>query len=160
MNKFTLALVTLSLVWGCASKKKQDEDGQVGADVTTTPIGFDSMGSDSGKIEGLVTVYFEYDKSNLTSETAAQIKSNAAWLKTNSAVNVQIEGHCDERGSIEYNLALGERRAKAVRSALTKEGISASRLSIVSYGKERPLALGDSEASYAKNRRANFVPLK
>lgn len=155
-----MALVTLSLVWGCASKKKQDEDGVAGADVTTAPIGFDSMGSDSGKIEGLVTVYFDYDKSNLNAETVAQIKSNAAWLKTNSAVNIQIEGHCDERGSIEYNLALGERRAKAVRSALVKEGIAAARLSIVSYGKERPLALGDSESVYAKNRRANFVPLK
>lgn len=151
--------VTLALSFSCASKKKQDETVG-GADVTSSPIELDSMGSDSGNIAGLTTVYFEYDKSNLNAETLAVIESNANWMKTNAAVNIQIEGHCDARGSIEYNLALGERRAKSVRAQLIKLGVPASRLSIVSYGKERPLVMAESEEAYAKNRRANFVPLK
>lgn len=153
--------VTLVLSFGCASKKKQEENvGEGGANVTSTPIEMDSIGSDSGKIAGLSTVYFDYDKATLTPETLKTLKANAAWMKTNANVNLQIEGHCDARGSIEYNLALGERRAKAVRAELIKLGIKADRLSIVSYGKERPLVMGDTEKAYAKNRRANFVPLK
>jgi len=151
--------VTMAITVGCASKKKQEEN-VTGADVTSAPIEMDSMGSDSGKISGLSTVYFDFDKSSLTPETLQTLESNAAWMKTNSNVNIQIEGHCDTRGSIEYNLALGERRAKAVRSELVKRGIRADRLSIVSYGKERPLVPGDSEEAHAKNRRANFVVLK
>jgi peptidoglycan-associated lipoprotein len=72
---------------------------------------------------------------------------------------LQIEGHCDSRGSIEYNLALGERRAKSVRAYLVNLGVSAKRLSVISYGKEKPIVQGDSEEAMAKNRRANFLPL-
>jgi len=159
LYRLLTVIVTFAMSFGCASKKKQEENVG-GADVTSSPIEMDSMGSDSGKIEGLYTVYFEYDKSSLTKETMKTLESNAAWMKKNSNLNLQIEGHCDARGSIEYNLALGERRAKSVKSYLVKLGIPASRLSIVSYGKERPIAMGDSEEAYAKNRRANFVPLK
>ena len=160
MKNWIVGSLLVAMAFGCASKKKEDQDVNPGAAVTDAPIGYDSMGSDSGKIAGLGTVYFDYDKSNLTRESEMQLKQNAQWLKDNAGANLQIEGHCDERGSIEYNLALGERRAKAVRAYLVKLGVAGSRLSVVSYGKERPLSMGDSEASHAKNRRANFVPLK
>jgi peptidoglycan-associated lipoprotein len=88
------------------------------------------------------------------------LSNNAEWIRTNANVTVQIEGHSDSRGSVEYNLALGERRAKSVKSYLTSLGIDSKRLTIISYGEEKPLALGDAEADYAKNRRANFVPLQ
>ena len=84
---------------------------------------------------------------------------NAAWMKANPDVTVQIEGHCDARGSTEYNLALGERRARAVKAYLVSIGVIASHLTIISYGKEKPLVAGTTEAAYAANRRANFVPL-
>lgn len=159
VNAIVLAL-TLAISVGCASKKKQEDAAGAGGDITSSPIGFDSMGSDSGKIEGLSTVFFEYDRSSLTRESIAVLRQNSEWMKANAAVNVQIEGHCDARGSIEYNLALGERRARAVRDQLVKLGVPAARLSIVSYGKERPLVFGESEDAFAKNRRANFVPLR
>jgi len=122
-------------------------------------MNFDPAGSDSGKINGLETIYFGYDKSNLDSATKKILASNAQWLKTNAKVNLQIEGHCDNRGSIEYNLSLGERRANSVKSYMVSLGIPAARLSVISYGKEKPLVQGDSDSAYAKNRRANFVPL-
>ncbi|MCS6837527.1 MAG: peptidoglycan-associated lipoprotein Pal [Bdellovibrionaceae bacterium] len=166
MKKFVVFLVTIHLVglMGCASKKKEESTvpptTASEVPISNEPIAFDSLGSDSGKIPGLNTVYFDFDKATLTSDTVAKLKENAQWMKNNPRVNIQIEGHCDSRGSIEYNLGLGERRAKAVRDFLVKQGVSKDRLSIVSYGKERPIAMGDSEEAHAKNRRANFVPLK
>ena len=127
--------------------------------IESSPMSFDPAGSDSGKIEGLQTVHFDYDKSSLKDAEKKKAQGNAAWLKAHANVNVQIEGHCDASGSIEYNLALGERRAKAVRDYMATLGVEASRLSIISYGKEKPIAQGDSDAAHAKNRRANFVPL-
>jgi peptidoglycan-associated lipoprotein len=121
-------------------------------------MSFSPTGSDSGTIDGLVTIHFDYDKATLSGESKKQLQSNAKWIKEHKNVSMQIEGHCDDRGSIEYNLALGERRAKAVRSYLTSLGIDGKRLNIISYGKERPVAQGDSEDAMGKNRRANFVP--
>lgn len=118
------------------------------------------MGSDSGNIAGLQTVNFDYDSATLSTETRKILADNAEWIRTNSAVTVQIEGHCDARGSVEYNLALGERRAKAVKSYLVSLGVDSKRMTIISYGEEKPLMTGDSESDYARNRRANFVPLQ
>lgn len=165
IRKCAVAMLTASLVLavGCASKKKaEDTEGAGGAApaIDSTPMNFDAAGSDSGKIAGLETVHFDYDKATLSSEAKKIIKGNADWMKSNGKVKIQIEGHCDARGSIEYNLSLGERRAQAVKNYMTGLGIGADRLSIISYGKEKPLATGDSEADYAKNRRANFVPLQ
>jgi peptidoglycan-associated lipoprotein len=87
------------------------------------------------------------------------LKQNAEWIKSNAAVSVQIEGHCDQRGTIEYNLALGERRAQTVRSYLIGLGVPSGRLNIISYGEEKLIAKGDSESDHSKNRRANFVPI-
>ena len=99
-------------------------------------------------------VFFGFDKSDLTSEAQATLNRQAAWLKKSSALKVVVEGHADERGTREYNLALGERRATAVKNYLVAAGIPAGRISTISYGKERPIALGSDEASWAKNRRA------
>ena len=105
----------------------------------------------------LKTVYFEFDKSDLTDETRALLRANADWLKQNARYSYVVEGHCDERGTIEYNLALGQRRAQAVRDYMASLGVDASRARTVSYGEERPADYGHTEAAWAKNRRAEFV---
>lgn len=165
MHRYVLTtLLTLSLVGltACGSKdKKSDEAGSAEPTEETMAqdMQFDPQGSDSGKIDGLYTINFEYDKANLNSEARDLLTKNAEWIKGNGSLTVQIEGHCDERGSVEYNLALGERRAQAVRGYLNDLGVDTNRMTIISYGKEKPLIGGDDEVSYAKNRRANFVPL-
>lgn len=106
----------------------------------------------------LETVYFDFDKSDLKKETRDVLAKDAEQLmKALATSKVQIAGHCDERGSDEYNLALGERRAKSVKSYLVTLGVAADRLSTISYGKERPAVQGHDEAAWAKNRRAEFV---
>ncbi len=159
MKKIVLAFVAVAMVAGCSSKKKADETQVVPTEVVdSTPMSFDPAGSDSGKIDGLATIYFEYDRAVLTSEAKRLLASNAQWIKSNSKVRVQIEGHCDNRGTIEYNLALGERRAQSVKNYLQGLGVAADQLSIISYGEEKPLVSGDSEDAWSRNRRANFVP--
>ena len=100
------------------------------------------------------TVYFDYDQSTLTNEAQATLDRQAAFLKASPSFRITIEGHCDERGTREYNLALGDRRASAVRDYLVAKGINASRLTTISYGKERPSVGGSNETSYSLNRRA------
>ncbi|MCH7486201.1 MAG: peptidoglycan-associated lipoprotein Pal [Proteobacteria bacterium] len=98
-------------------------------------------------------VFFDFDKSSLKPEAQTVLQRQAAWLKSNPSVRVTIEGHCDERGTREYNLALGERRANAVKDYLTALGIDRSRVKTISYGKERPVAMGSNAAAWAQNRR-------
>lgn len=164
VKRFTLAAAAIVLVVGCKSKeKKTDTDTApmaTGANVESAPLSFDPQGSDSGKIPGLSTINFGLDKSNLSADAKTKLRGNADWMNKNTSVKIQIEGHCDARGSTEYNIALGERRANAVKSYMTSQGVSADRLSVISYGKEKPLVDGDNEAAYSKNRRANFVPLQ
>lgn len=105
----------------------------------------------------LNTVYFDYDQSELRGDTYRALEDNLVVLKAYPEVNILLEGHCDERGTVEYNLALGDRRANAVRSFLLSRGIIGNRIQTVSYGKERPLDTGQTEAAYAKNRRVEFV---
>jgi peptidoglycan-associated lipoprotein len=105
----------------------------------------------------LVDVHFEFDKYDIRPEAAKMLDANAAWLKANPRQLVLIEGHCDERGTVEYNLALGERRAKATQNYLAAHGVAASRVTIVSYGKERPQCTESNEACWAQNRRAHFL---
>ncbi len=107
----------------------------------------------------LQTVYFAFDSYSLSGETKAQLKSNLSWLKANSTAKVQIEGHCDEKGTVEYNMALGDRRANAVKNFLVKAGIEKDRIDTISYGKERPADSGHDEAAWSKNRRAIFILL-
>ncbi len=106
--------------------------------------------------EALKTVYFDYDSSVLREDARRTLDQNVAWLKANPGVRIQIEGHCDERGTEEYNLALGQRRADAVKQYLIKSGIEESRLFTISYGKARPVDPGHNETAWAKNRRAQF----
>ena len=105
-------------------------------------------------------VFFDTDKSDIDAEDQATLQSQAAYLKQYASVRVTIEGHADERGTREYNLALGERRANAAKNYLASLGIDASRINTISYGKERPDALGSDEASWARNRRAVTVTVQ
>ncbi|MDM7915539.1 MAG: peptidoglycan-associated lipoprotein Pal [Candidatus Eisenbacteria bacterium] len=102
-------------------------------------------------------IFFDYDKSNLTSDARQTMQGNAETMASNKDLRVQIEGHCDERGTVEYNLALGERRAQAAKGYLVDYGIDPGRISTVSYGEERPFAQGHDESAWAQNRRAHFV---
>ena len=102
-------------------------------------------------------IHFDFDSAQLSSMAKLLIKEKAEWLGSNSGVAAVIEGHCDERGTTDYNIALGERRAIAVKNYLVNLGISGSRLTTVSFGEEKPLDSGTSEAAYRKNRRAQFV---
>jgi peptidoglycan-associated lipoprotein len=108
-------------------------------------------------VAALKEVYFDFDKYDIRSEDAKTLDANATWLKSNGDNLVLIEGHCDERGTNEYNLALGERRAKATMNYLVSQGIQANRITIISYGEERPVCTEKTEACWAKNRRANFL---
>ena len=110
-------------------------------------------------IEELGIVYFDYDKSNIKPEFTNIIQSNFEWLINNPDIRVQLEGHCDERGTNEYNLALGERRARSVLNYLLRLGASPEQFSIVSFGEERPVALGQNETAWQKNRRVEFTRL-
>ena len=102
-------------------------------------------------------VFFALDSHTLTAEGRSVLEAQAQWLNTNSQVNVTVEGHADERGTREYNLALGERRANAVRLYLEARGVASNRMQTVSWGKERPEAFGAEEASYSRNRRSVTV---
>ena len=109
-------------------------------------------------VQDLRAVFFELDSYALTDAARAALDADAKMLRDNSGIKLVVEGHCDERGTSEYNQALGEKRAQAARDYLTAAGIDASRLSIVSYGKERPFDPGHDESAWAKNRRAHFSP--
>ncbi len=104
-----------------------------------------------------VVVYFDLDKYNLVDAAKTALENNAQVLKDNPSVMVKIEGHCDERGTVEYNLSLGEKRAKAAMDYMIDLGVASSRLDMVSYGKERPIDNGHNEAAWSKNRRAAFI---
>jgi peptidoglycan-associated lipoprotein len=102
-------------------------------------------------------IYFDFDQSVIRADAQEVLRKKAEFLRSNSGVSVVIEGHCDERGTAEYNLALGERRALAAKAFLMNLGISSSRLSTISYGEERPVDPGSNEEAWARNRRAHFV---
>lgn len=102
-------------------------------------------------------VYFGYDQYDLTPEARSTVERQAQWMKTYPNVSVMVEGHCDERGTREYNLALGEKRANAVRNYLISNGVQAGRVQSISYGKERPAIMGADETSWAQNRRGVLV---
>lgn len=170
IRQLMMAVLAVAVCASCAKKSKPDQGGAMGGEgapgggdpsaISDRDIGFDAQGSDSGKINGLNTIYFEYDKAALSADSREKLSQNAEWIKSNGNVTVQIEGHTDERGSVEYNLALGERRAKSVQAYLRNLGIDSKRLSIMSYGEEKPKANGSEESAFSQNRRANFVPIQ
>jgi peptidoglycan-associated lipoprotein len=160
MNKLNaslrcLALVLSLIVMVSASScgKKQVEDAGPTSDAIDNTMG----DSDSGKAMGLQTIHFPYDSSSLDSDAKSALKNNAQILKDKGSAKVQIEGHCDERGGIQYNIALGEKRAGSVKKYLVDLGVAGDRIATISFGKERPIAQGSTEEAHGKNRRANFV---
>jgi len=158
------ALVALVAVAGCGGKKAMEEP--TGTTESTapkveepaeTPVETPVTPSTEMSPISLNHVYFDFDSYSLTSEAKSTLEANGRELKRVTAANITIEGHCDERGTKAYNLALGEKRANAAREYLVALGVSASRINVVSYGKERPFDEGHDEAAWAKNRRAHFV---
>ncbi len=108
--------------------------------------------------QNVQTVYFDYDKADIRPDQISRIQADASWLKSHQGVKFAIEGNCDERGSEEYNLGLGDRRANAVKEFLIKEGVDASSINTISNGEERPVCRDTTEDCYQRNRRAAFVP--
>lgn len=102
-------------------------------------------------------IFFEYDSYTVQSEDMVKIKEMGEWLKSNSGARIVVEGHCDERGTVEYNLALGQKRAEVVKNHLTKLGVDEKRLRVISFGKEMPADPGHTEEAWAKNRRVHFA---
>lgn len=153
-----ISLCAIAL-WGGACATTGDDTGRGDRDWGTDDIygtGIPGEGLD-GTLYGLNDIYFDFDSSSLTPRAQEILKSNASWLKSNPSVVVEIEGHCDERGTIEYNLALGDRRARGVKDYLVNLGVSSSRMRTISFGEEMPLDPGHNETAWAKNRRAHFT---
>jgi peptidoglycan-associated lipoprotein len=151
------AMIVVAVVLsGCAAKK-----GSSLADGGSSADKYGTGESETGGI-GLGTlarVYFDYDKSAITSQGAETLKKNAAKMKGNKKMRVLVEGHTDERGTNEYNISLGEKRAKSVLDYLVSLGIARSRLEMKSWGEEKPLDPSSNESAYSRNRRGEFVIL-
>ena len=150
-NTFLVIVASLILT-ACATTKKVSMDGQMQGDVYT--------GSDT--VEYLASgvpdrVFFATNESVLTTASRDTLRKQATWLRANSDINVVLEGHADERGTREYNLALDERRANAAKDYLMTYGVAANRISVISYGKERPVDAGSNPLSWSKNRRSVTV---
>ncbi len=166
LSRLFVVLISIGLLF-CACSKKDVTQGEPGFTVSDSDAEAvsqekadeSSISLEESKPSELNTIYFDFDSYALSPASRNTLKSSADWLKKNSSVRIQIEGHCDERGTTEYNLALGERRANAASDYLKSLGIDKSRISIISYGEERPVDTGHDEASWAKNRRAEFVVL-
>jgi len=127
------------------------------APVTAAPEPARPMPKDFAAVDALKPIHFEFDRSDIRPGDRRILDANAAWLKENGKQIVLIEGHCDERGTNEYNLGLGDRRARATMNYLVGQGVQSNRITIVSYGEERPTCNEKSEACWARNRRAAFL---
>ncbi len=123
-------------------------------------VGRDMLSDANGEGGPLADVRFAYDETALSDEAKATMDRHAQWIQAHPTIHVRVEGHCDERGTVDYNLALGDRRAQVARDYLVSRGVPASRLASVSYGKERPLETGHTEEAHARNRRAHFAVLQ
>lgn len=163
-----LALVAVCAVSvsGCAHKKPalpvNPTDTTPPPTPTPTPAVRDTVqdqhpGQVTEEVAALSDVNFDLDSSDLSDEAKTTLSANGAYLLKHPEVSISIEGHCDERGTVEYNLALGERRAQSAKDFLVSYGIADGRISTISYGKEQPLDPGHDESAWAKNRRAHFV---
>src|SRR5262247_2055159 len=155
--KMISAMAAALLLAACASDEAATT-GNANAGGSTSDTGISQGAVTPGSAEDFQQnvgdrVFFGYDRYDLTAEAQSQLQKQAAWLAQYPAVTVTVEGHCDERGTREYNLALGERRANAVANYLTALGVDAGRLSVISYGKERPDCTDSNEACWAQNRR-------
>ena len=165
--KFFISIFMVLFVAACATTPKDSADSSgsgsssSGSEVSSEGTITETTGSGivSGSQEDLIVnvgdrVFFGYDSSDLDSDALELLQDRVAWLKQNSDVSVTIEGHCDERGTREYNLALGEKRAQDVKNYLIGLGINPDRVSTISYGKERPAVVGSNDGAWAQNRRS------
>jgi len=153
LKKTLIVLLCSMVLSACASKKTSTTmDSQIQGDVY---VGEDTVEYLAKGVPD--RVFFATNESILTTKSRDTLRKQAAWLRENSSINVVLEGHADERGTREYNLALGERRANAAKDYLMTYGISADRISVISYGKERPVDSGSSPLSWSKNRRSVTV---
>ncbi len=157
LNRIFVVFLVLSLGFfgACSSKKKSSGMSAVGG--ASLEVNGDS---DSGKAGPLRTIYFDFNTATLREDSREALEENAKFLTSNANVKVQIEGHCDERGGVQYNIALGEKRASVTKQYLMSRGVSSSQLSTISIGKERPIAFGHDESAWSRNRRSNFVILE
>ena len=156
-NLFNL-FIFVFLISSCSSINVTEEvvyDGGIST-VEASIMEESSLDYETRAIFTNATVYFEFDKFNLNSKSLQTLKSAVAAMKDNSSIKITISGHADERGTREYNLALGQRRAESVRDYFVVNGINANRVTVKSYGEEKPLSDGSDETSYAKNRRAEI----
>lgn len=172
MQMLKVAMVVLFVISGligCAGKSAQDEDSKVypfdmKQQEEAKAADHSSMHGDKvpthQQVAGMERIHFDFDQFTLSAEARSVLGDNAKYLKANSGVQAVIEGHCDERGSDEYNLALGESRALAAKNYLVSLGINAKRLSVISYGEEKPLVNAANESAWAQNRRAEFKAVK
>ena len=150
---FLIAVIFLS---SCSSMNVTEERVYSGDVKTVEASSSESIQYDNKAVFASATIYFEFDKSNLTSKSIQILKSVASALNENKSIQVTLAGHADERGTREYNLALGQRRAETVSDYFILNGISKNRISVKSYGEERPLALGQDDESYSQNRRVEI----
>jgi len=161
LKSLMFAFASLLLVAACSSSP-DSQGGAAGAGGSAGGAGAAGTqiapGSDRDFIVNVGDrIFYDFDRFNVRNDQRATLEKQAAWLKRYPQVQVTIEGHADERGTREYNLALGERRANSAKDFLVAQGVAANRIRVISYGKERPVALGHDEASWAQNRRAVTV---
>lgn len=151
-NKLLSLVAAVLLVTGCSSTSGNGDVNGAGANGQVVP------GTQADLVKNVGDrVFFAFDSSAITPEGRAILDHQSTWMGQYGSVKVTVEGHCDERGTREYNLALGERRATAVRNYLVSKGVAADRVSTISYGKERPEALGSDESAWSRNRRGVTV---
>lgn len=161
LQRLLISIFLLFFVAACGSAPKE-ESAAAGSGSGLTSVDYTSDGIRAGSSDDLIInvgdrVFFEFASHELSGDSQEQLQAQAAWLKQYSNVSITVEGHCDERGTREYNIALGERRAQTMKNYLIGLGVSANRLSTLSYGKERPAVLGSNESAWAQNRRAVAV---
>jgi peptidoglycan-associated lipoprotein len=161
MNLRFLSLLAGVLLLAACAGNTPESTTSTGTNTSTTPTTTNTAGQPGSREDFMKNVgdrvFFDYDKSDVKGEGRQVLQRQADWLKKYPNVTVTVEGHCDERGTREYNLALGERRASAVKKMLVALGVPAARVSTISYGKERPAVVGSNEAAWAQNRRGVTV---
>lgn len=158
LETFIVLFAIPILMAGCSHDKPKTDNSASDSPATSGDSNF--MSSDQGNAYGLQTVHFAFDSQLLDDSNKSILKSDKEILDTRSQVRIQIEGHCDNRGGVQFNIALGEKRAQAVKHYLEDLGVAPNRITTISYGKERPIDTAETEEAYAKNRRANFVVTK
>lgn len=165
-----VASLSLLMLWGCAKRAEVTSTPETPRETApAAPIKEEPKAEPKPEVKeepkeraatagvGVQPIYFDYDQSFVRDDAKSVMKANAEWLKANPKVKISIEGNSDERGTIEYNQALGQRRATSAKKYLADLGISAKRISLISYGKEKPMCTESTESCWQKNRRGDFI---